>query len=108
MAFPSIVRQRGIPIKFQAIFESEQMVGQQCLQHCHPTSHSGNFHLLRLSHLHRSLLSQRYSFIYLENIEITKTIMDDFNDWGISKIKGEKNFSQSALTDYSKLLNSTL
>ena len=34
--------------------------------------------------------------------------MDDFNDWGISKIKGEKNFSQSALTDYSKLLNSTL
>ncbi len=34
--------------------------------------------------------------------------MDDINDWGIAKIKGEKNFSQSALTDYSKLLNKTL
>jgi hypothetical protein len=33
--------------------------------------------------------------------------MDDINDWGVSKIKGERNFSQSALTDYSKLLNTT-
>ena len=34
--------------------------------------------------------------------------MDDINDWGLSKIKGEKNFSQSALSDYSKRLNETL
>jgi hypothetical protein len=34
--------------------------------------------------------------------------MDDINDWGVSKIKGERNFSQSALTDYSKLLNTTV
>lgn len=33
--------------------------------------------------------------------------MDDLNDWGVSKIKGERNFSQSALSDYSKLINST-
>jgi hypothetical protein len=33
--------------------------------------------------------------------------MEDFNDWGIGKIKGERNFSQIAITDYSKLLNST-
>ncbi len=42
---------------------------------------------------------------YVENLDITQTIIDDINDWGIAKIKGEKNFSQSALTDYSKLLN---
>lgn len=41
-------------------------------------------------------------------MNITKTIMDDINDWGLSKIKGEKNFSQSALSDYSKRLNETL
>ena len=34
-------------------------------------------------------------------------MMDDFNEWGISKIKGEKNFSQSALTDYTKMYNQT-
>lgn len=33
--------------------------------------------------------------------------MDDINEWGINKMKGEKNFSQSALTDYSKLMNTT-
>ena len=32
--------------------------------------------------------------------------MDDLNDWGVSKIKGERNFSQSALSDYSKLIKS--
>ena len=41
-------------------------------------------------------------------MNITKTIMDDINDWGLSKIKGEKNFSQSALSDYSKRFNETL
>jgi hypothetical protein len=41
-------------------------------------------------------------------LDITKTIIDDINDWGISKMKGERNFSQSALTDYSQLLNTTL
>ena len=33
--------------------------------------------------------------------------MDDLNQWGVSKIKGEKNFSQSALTDYAKMYNQT-
>lgn len=46
--------------------------------------------------------------LFIENMNITKTIMDDINDWGLSKIKGEKNFSQSALSDYSKRLNETL
>lgn len=49
-----------------------------------------------------------YTCGYVENMNITKTIMDDINDWGLSKIKGEKNFSQSALSDYSKRLNETL
>ena len=49
-----------------------------------------------------------YYICQLENIDITKTIIDDIDGWGISKIKGEKNFSQSALTDYSKLLNETM
>lgn len=46
--------------------------------------------------------------INAENFNITQTIIDDINGWGIAKIKGEKNFSQSALTDYSKLYNDTL
>ena len=43
----------------------------------------------------------------IDNLEITKTILDDIDQWGISKLKGEKNFSQSALSDYNKLYNST-
>lgn len=45
--------------------------------------------------------------MYLENIQITQTIFSDINDWGLAKMKGERNFSESALTDYSKLLNNT-
>ena len=48
-----------------------------------------------------------YSSPHAENIKITQTIIDDINDWGVAKMKGERNFSQSALTDYNKLLNST-
>jgi hypothetical protein len=46
------------------------------------------------------------SWIY-ENIEITKTSFDDLHDWGVSKIKGEKNFSQSALTKLDHIMNQT-
>ena len=41
-------------------------------------------------------------------MQITKTIIDDIDTWGVNKLKGEKNFSQSALTDYSQLLNQTI
>ena len=40
-------------------------------------------------------------------MEITKTLIDDLNHWGENYIKGERNFSQSALTDYSTLMNTT-
>jgi hypothetical protein len=46
------------------------------------------------------------SWIY-ENIEITKTSVDDVHDWGVGKIKGEKNFSQSALTNLDHIMNQT-
>lgn len=46
------------------------------------------------------------SWIY-ENIEITKTSVDDMHDWGVGKIKGEKNFSQSALTNLDHIMNQT-
>ena len=46
------------------------------------------------------------SWIY-ENIEITKSSMDDVHDWGVGKIKGEKNFSQSALTNLDHIMNQT-
>ena len=46
------------------------------------------------------------SWIY-ENIEITKTSFDDLHDWGVGKIKGEKNFSQSALTNLDHIMNQT-
>lgn len=46
------------------------------------------------------------SWVY-ENIEITKTSFDDLHDWGVSKIKGEKNFSQSALTNLDTIMNQT-
>jgi hypothetical protein len=42
-----------------------------------------------------------------ENIEITKTSLDDLHDWGVGKIKGEKNFSQSALTNLDHIMNQT-
>lgn len=42
-----------------------------------------------------------------ENIEITKTSFDDLHDWGVGKIKGEKNFSQSALTNLDHIMNQT-
>lgn len=45
---------------------------------------------------------------YAENYDITKTILDDIDVWGVGKLKGERNFSQSALTDSSRLFNSTL
>jgi hypothetical protein len=35
-------------------------------------------------------------------------MMNDINGWAVAKMKGERNFSQSALTDYSQLYNSTL
>ncbi len=33
--------------------------------------------------------------------------MNDINDWGLAKVKGEKNFSASALTDFKTLINTT-
>lgn len=54
-----------------------------------------------------NMLSGTFGLI-IENIEITKTIIDDIDTWGINKLKGEKNFSQSALSDYSHLLNQTI
>ena len=42
-----------------------------------------------------------------ENISITKTSIDDLHDWGVSKIKGEKNFSQIALPNINDILNAT-
>ena len=46
------------------------------------------------------------SWVY-ENIDITKQSFDDLHDWGVSKIKGEKNFSQSALTNLDTIMNQT-
>ena len=46
------------------------------------------------------------SWVY-ENIDITKTSLDDLHDWGVGKIKGEKNFSQSALTNLDHIMNQT-
>jgi hypothetical protein len=40
-------------------------------------------------------------------LNITKTIVEDINGWAVAKMKGERNFSQSALTDYSQMFNST-
>ena len=42
-----------------------------------------------------------------ENIQITRTSIDDLHDWGVAKIKGEKNFSQSALTNINDIMNAT-
>lgn len=42
-----------------------------------------------------------------ENIEITKSSFDELHDWGVSKIKGERNFSQSALTNLDIIMNQT-
>ncbi len=33
--------------------------------------------------------------------------MEDLHDWGVGKIKGEKNFSQSALTNLDHIMNQT-
>jgi len=33
--------------------------------------------------------------------------VEDINGWAVAKMKGERNFSQSALTDYSQMFNST-
>jgi hypothetical protein len=33
--------------------------------------------------------------------------MGDLHDWGVGKIKGEKNFSQSALTNLDHIMNQT-
>ena len=46
------------------------------------------------------------SWIY-ENVEITKTSVGDLHDWGVGKIKGERNFSQSALTNLDHIMNQT-
>lgn len=42
-----------------------------------------------------------------ENVEITKASVEDLHDWGVGKIKGEKNFSQSALTNLDHIMNQT-
>lgn len=41
-----------------------------------------------------------------ENLEATKTVINDVHDWGVGKIKGETNFSQRAIT-VENILNET-
>ena len=35
-------------------------------------------------------------------------MLDDIDEWGVAKLKGEKNFSQSALEGYSQMYNKTV
>jgi len=43
--------------------------------------------------------------VILENIEFTSQTVNDLHDWGVEKIKNEKNFSQRAITNLDVILN---
>lgn len=45
--------------------------------------------------------------LFVENIEITSQAVNDIHDWGVEKIKNEKNFSQRAITNLDVILNET-
>ncbi len=42
-----------------------------------------------------------------EKIEFTSQTVTDIHDWGVEKIKNEKNFSQMAITKLEVILNET-
>ena len=44
---------------------------------------------------------------YAENIEITKGALSDIHDWGVKKIKGEKQFAQRAIASIEDIINKT-
>ena len=108
MALSPNLRQRPHPLIFHTRLHPIQMVRHKHLLHHHPPPHPRPLRLLRLSHLLRSLHGHQYLSHHSANLDITKTIIDDIDGWGIGKIKGEKNFSQSALSDYSKMYNQTI
>ncbi len=45
--------------------------------------------------------------IYAENLEITKGALNDIHDWGVKKIKGEKQFAQRAIASIEDIINKT-
>lgn len=45
--------------------------------------------------------------VILENIDFTSQTVNDLHDWGVEKIKNEKNFSQRAITNLDVILNET-
>lgn len=48
-----------------------------------------------------------FLFYKIESIEATKSTARDIHDWGVLKIKNEKNFSQRAITNLDHILNET-
>lgn len=45
--------------------------------------------------------------LMIEKIEFTSQTVTDIHDWGVEKIKNEKNFSQRAITNLDVILNET-
>ena len=45
--------------------------------------------------------------LIVEKIEFTSQTVTDIHDWGVEKIKNEKNFSQMAITKLDVILNET-
>ena len=42
-----------------------------------------------------------------ENVNSTKSAINDLHDWGVSKIKRETNFSQRAIASVEEIINKT-
>jgi hypothetical protein len=42
-----------------------------------------------------------------ENINITKEAVKDIHDWGVKKIKGERNLSRPAIASIQEIINKT-
>lgn len=52
-------------------------------------------------------ISQVIFVLNVENFKIVTSIADEIHDWGDSKIKGERTFAESALTDINQVMNQT-
>lgn len=50
---------------------------------------------------------QGKDFNNLENIGITKEAIKDIHDWGVGKIKGERNLSRPAIASIQEIINKT-